>query len=291
MDEEAHTVNDRLNREEAITAACGDNAAFRQRLLEYADKFPQARRSGSFRAVAGDEAPLWDWIGQWNEAVQTIGRRNSARFNRKTAADAGSQTAEAAGRSSRPSRCGCLQAAIAVPGCHRSADRRRGQSDRGGAQARFHRSPRGRRMDADGYDGTEVLLAGRSRGEVRTAGALQPDARTASNMLSASIFPRSENRSAATRSTPTGSVAPQRATAKALAAILDGTTDEPWESSFCRMIETVLNDQDTDPLLKHFLLRKIVAVGCQGSLCLQKGFGGYAERPEELEGSGLGQLG
>ena len=43
------------------------------------------------------------------------------------------------------------------------------------------------------------------------------------------------------------------------------------------MIETVLNDHDTDPLLKHFLLRKIVAVGCQGSLCLQKGFGGYVK--------------
>ena len=86
-------------------------------------------------------------------------------------------------------------------------------------------------------------------------------------------------------------VAPQRATARALAAILEGTTDESWESSFCRMIETVLNDHDSDPLLKHFLLRKIVAVGCQGSLCLQKGFGGYAGRFEELEGSALGQLG
>ena len=43
------------------------------------------------------------------------------------------------------------------------------------------------------------------------------------------------------------------------------------------MIETVLNDHDTDPLLKHFLLRKIVAVGCQGSLCLQNGFAAYVE--------------
>ena len=30
LDEEIHTVNDRLNREEAITAACGDNRAFRK---------------------------------------------------------------------------------------------------------------------------------------------------------------------------------------------------------------------------------------------------------------------
>ena len=76
---------------------------------------------------------------------------------------------------------------------------------------------------------------------------------------------------------PNRAVAPQRATAKALAAILAGTTDESWELSFCRMIETVLNDHDTDPLLKHFLLRKIVAVGCQGSLCLKSAFGPYAE--------------
>ena len=62
-----------------------------------------------------------------------------------------------------------------------------------GAQARFHRSPRGRRMDADGFDRAEVLLAGRPGGKVRTAGRLAAGAaRTASNMLSVSIFPRSE---------------------------------------------------------------------------------------------------
>ena len=85
-----HTVTDRLGREEAITAACGDNAALRQRLLEFAEKFPQARRSVSFRAVA-DETPLWDWIGQWNDAVQSIGRRNCTTLNAKTAADLASK--------------------------------------------------------------------------------------------------------------------------------------------------------------------------------------------------------
>ena len=52
-------------------------------------------------------------------------------------------------------------------------------------------------------------------------------------------------------------------------------TDEKRESSFCRMIETVLNDHDTRPAAEALLLRKIVAVGCEGSLCLQKGFEGY----------------
>ena len=86
LDDEARTVNDRINREEAITAACGDNAALRRRLIEYADKFPQARRSISLRAVAGEEASLWDWIGEWNDAVQSIGRANAAKCTRKTAA-------------------------------------------------------------------------------------------------------------------------------------------------------------------------------------------------------------
>ena len=73
------------------------------------------------------------------------------------------------------------------------------------------------------------------------------------------------------------SAAPQRAAARTLSSILDATADNSWEPSFCRMIQTVMNDKDSDPLLRHFLLRKIVDVGCQGSLCLRKGFGGYAD--------------
>ena len=43
------------------------------------------------------------------------------------------------------------------------------------------------------------------------------------------------------------------------------------------MVQKVLNDKDTDPLLRHFLLREDRDVGGQGSLCLRKGFAGYAE--------------
>jgi hypothetical protein len=38
------------------------------------------------------------------------------------------------------------------------------------------------------------------------------------------------------------------------------------------MVDTVLKDTESDPLLRHFLLRKILDVGCQGSLSMQKGF-------------------
>ena len=68
-------------------------------------------------------------------------------------------------------------------------------------------------------------------------------------------------------------------------------TMNSWEPSFCRMVQTVLNDKDTDPLLKHFLLRKIVAVGCQGSLCFQNGFAGFAAVLKDSKVPRLGQLG
>jgi hypothetical protein len=278
LDEEAHTVTDRLIREEAITAASGDNAAFRQKLLDYADKFPQARRSASFRAVAGEESPLWDWIAQWNEAVQAIGRQNSAKFNRKTAADL-------------------------APKLRKLLDDRPGHPDADAFQQRLpyleaivHRS------DGEGNPieaalkpiFTDPLVAGVWM-LADTAGqkyylledpttkfggpliALQPS--TVYSFEYVAGFDLSKKRKSLRGNDikPSGPVAPQLATAKALVAILDGMTDDQWEKSFCRMIEAVLNDHDTDPLLKHFLLRKILSVGCQGSLCLQKGLAGHAE--------------
>jgi hypothetical protein len=43
------------------------------------------------------------------------------------------------------------------------------------------------------------------------------------------------------------------------------------------MIEAIVSDKETDPLLKIFLLRKVLTVGCQGSVCLQRGFGRHLE--------------
>ncbi len=277
LDEETHTVNDRLNREEAITAACGDNAAFRQKLLEYADKFPQARRSGSFRAVASDEPPLWDWIGQWNEAVQTIGRRNPTKFDRKTAADLASKLRKLL--DDRPGHPDADAFKQRLPYLDAIVHRIDGEGNPIEAALKpVFTDPlvAGVWMLTD-TAGQKYYLLEDPATKFGPLGALQPG-RTYGFEYVAGFDLSKKQKSLRGNDIKAGrAVAPQRATAKALAAILEGTTDEQWELSFCRMIETVLNDHDTDPLLKHFLLRKIVAVGCQGSLCLQKGFGGYVE--------------
>jgi hypothetical protein len=275
--EEVHTVGDRANREEAITAASGENAAFRQKLLEYADNFPQARRSGSFRTVAGDEAPLWDWVGQWNEMVQAVGRRNCTKLNGKTAADLSSKLRKLL--NDRPG--------------HPDADAFKQRLPY--LEAIIHR------IDGEGNPieaalkpvFTDPLVAGAWM-LVDSAGqryylledptpkfgaliALQPSRVYGFEYVVG--FDLSKKRKALRGDEIKGKdpVAPQRKTGKELAGLLEGLSDSNWELSFCRMTETVLNDKDTDPLLKHFLLRKILDIGCKGSLCLQNSFGGYLE--------------
>ena len=161
--------------------------------------------------------PLWDWIGQWNEAVQAIGRQNSTQVRPQ---DGGGPAASKLRKmlDDRPGHpdADAFKQRLPYLDAIVHADRWRGQSDRGGAQTRFHRSPRGRRMDADGYGGrAEVLFAGRSRIKARTAESHYGQVpRTALNTLPVSIFPRSKNRFVAMTSALAGAllrnVRPQR---------------------------------------------------------------------------------
>jgi DNA-binding FrmR family transcriptional regulator len=268
---------DELSGEESLTAAVGDSAAFRQKLLDYAQKFPQARCSGSFRAVAGDESPLWDWVGQWNETIEAIGRRNSSRCNRKAAADLASKL-------------------------RKLLDERDGHPD---AQAFRQRLPYlesiAHRIDGEGnpIEGalkpvfSDPLLAGvwmlkdaagqrfylleDPAAKFGPLSDLKPDRTYGFQYVTGFNLTKKGKSLRGSQIMGDQAVAPQRATATALMGILEATTDESWEPSFCRMIDTVLNDKESDPLLKRFLLRKIVTIGCEGSLCLQNGFGGHVD--------------
>ena len=146
-------------------------------------------------------------------------------------------------------------------------------------------------MDVDGCGRSKILPAGRSRLKVRAAGRFGGQVTYGFEYVVGFDLSKKKKSFRGGDINAGRAVAPQRTTAKALAATLEGTTDESWEPSFCRMIETVLKDHDSDPLLRHFLLRKIVAVGCKGSLCLQKGFGGYVELLKNSKVPADGQLG
>ena len=273
LDDKRVTADKQLTREEAITAACGDKAAFQKALSEYADKFPQEPCSARFRTVANDEASLWDWVGQWNEIVKTIGRQNCAKFDRKTAADA-------------------------VSKLRKMLEDRPGRRD---AEAFKQRLPYleaiVRRIDAEGNPieaalkpvftdplvtniwmlsstaGQKYYLLEDSANRLGPFNALTPEGTYGFDYVAGFDLTRTR-KSLRGKEIASLTAAPQCATARALATTLEGTTDESWEPSFCRMIETVVNDKDSDALLRHFLLRKILAVGCQGSLCLQKAFSG-----------------
>ena len=277
LGDEARTVTDRLGSEEAITTACGDTAALRQKLLQYAEKFPQARHSASFRAVAADEAPLWDWVGRWNDTVQAVGRANCAGIDRNAAAQM-------------------------ILKLRKLLDDRPGHPD---AETFRQRLPYleaiVRRTDAEGNSieaalkpvFTDPLLAGvwmLADTEGRRYYMLEDPATKLGSLAALKPgrtygfeyvigFDLSKRRTSLRGDDIKADrpLAPQRTTARTLAAILEGISDSSWERSFCQMIETVVNDKETDPLLKHFLLRKIVDVGGQGSLCLRRGFEGYAD--------------
>jgi hypothetical protein len=277
LDEEAHTVNDRLSREEAITNAVGDNAAFRQKLLDYADKFPQARRSESFRTVAGQESPLWDWIVEWNETIQAIGRRNSARFNRKTAADLASKLRKLLDeRSGHPDgdafrqRLPYLEAIV-----HRTDGE--GNPIEAGLKPIFTDPLVAGAWMLKDSSGQKYYLLEDPATKFGPLMALKADRGYGFQYVIGFDLSKRQKTLRGNEIKADEAIAPQRATARALTAILEATTDETWEPSFCRMIDTVLRDGETDPLLKRFLLRKILDVGCQGSLCQQKGFGRYLE--------------
>jgi hypothetical protein len=277
LDDEAHTVNDRLSREEAITAACGDNAAFQKRLLAYADKFPQARRSSSFRAVAADEPPLWDWVGQWNDAVQTIGRRNSARFNRKAAGELAAKLRKLL--DDRPGHPEADAFRQRLPYLESIARRIDGEGNPIEAALKpVFADPlvAGAWMLTD-TAGQRYYLLEDPQAKLGSLSELKADRVYGFEYVVG--FDLSKKRKSLRGNDFTGgaAIAPQRRTSRDLTTTLGSTTDDGWEPSFCRMIETVVSDKNTDPLLKHFLLRKVVAVGCQGSLCLQKGFGRFAE--------------
>ncbi len=277
LEEEIRTAGQRLNREEAITAACGDNAAFRQRLLEYAEEFPQARRSGSFRAVAGGEATLWDWIGEWNETVRAVGRRNCASFDQKTAAEAAAKLRKLlVERSGHPDADAFNRR---LPYLDAIAERIDGEGNpiEAALKPLFTDPFLARIWMLTDTAGQRYYLLDDPASKFGPLNALQPGG--AYGFEYVVDFNLSKKRKSLRGSAVDSrrAVASQRTTAKTLAAILEGMTDESWELSFCRMIETVLNDHDTDPLLKYILMRKIVAVGCQGSLCLHSGFARYVE--------------
>ena len=217
--------------------------------------------------------PLWDWIGEWNDAVQSIGRANAAKCTRKAAGEMASK----------------LRKLMAVRPGHPDADAFK--------QRLPYLDAIVQRTDSEGNPieaalkpvFSDPLLAGvwmlADKGGKRYYLLEDPAAKLNSLATATRFgfeyvvgFDLSKKRTSlpVTDIDAGRVVAPQRETAKALVAILEATNDDSWEPSFCRMVQTVLNDKETEPLLKHFLLRKIVAVGCQGSLCFQNGFAGFA---------------
>ncbi len=269
---------DMRKREDTVTEACGDNAAFRQRLLDYADKFPQAKESASYRTVAGDEAPLWDWIGQWNEdAVKKIGRQNSTRFKRKEAKDLADKLRKLLdGRPGHPDADAFKERLPFLDAVVQRSDGDGNPIEWSLKEVFNDLIAAGTWMLTDTAGHKYYLLedpaakftplkADRSYGfEYFTGADLTKQHKGQKSLFGSDIKPG-------------GFVAPQQVTVKALLAILEGVNDDQWEPSFCSMIETVMNDHQTDPLLRHFLLRKILDVGCKGSLWFQKAFGRYKE--------------
>ena len=66
---------------------------------------------------------------------------------------------------------------------------------------------------------------------------------------------------------------------------LDGLGDHNWERTFCAILKGLDNSQKIDAILRLQLLEHVLAVGCEGSYCMEKAFEKYIERLEVAGGS------
>jgi hypothetical protein len=272
LEDGIHNANERIGQEEQITDAVGDSTRFREQLTEYVRKNPQAPQATSFRDAAA-ESSLWDWLSQWNDLVRTVGRQNVAKLSRKDAADYVTKLKKLLeDRPGHPSADIFRQRLAFMEAVARRVDRN-------GSPIEAPLKP----LFADPLVVGDWML--RLTDGQRYYLLQNPAQKLAGVGKNASVnfeYVVGFDLTAKKRTFRVGDIdsnktAPQKAIAEKVTPILESLSDDNWESSFCKMAEAILADTETDPILKLFLLRKALTIGCQGSLCLEKAFSRHME--------------
>ena len=269
-------IEKQLEFERAIlTPACSDCQTFETVLNEYVRKFPNSSRVESFRKVAAKEPPLWKWVSDWSQMVQSVGRRNCATFDKKSATEQAVKLRtllDAGGLTGWPNtdafrqRLPCLDAIS-----HRSQGEGKGIESLKPVLEREVVSNVSMLTDARGrryylQNPPQWFHKGDLESETTYGFDYAVDfepSQKHTRIQGGDIKDRGE--------------APQQKTAKALGEEIDRISDTNWDASFCRMIDIVLRDKESEPLLMHYFLHAILEAGCDGSPCFDKGFRGMRE--------------
>jgi hypothetical protein len=266
--------------EEQITTVCGDADQFRQKLLEYAQKYSEDRCSADLKRAA-DELPLWKWLAEWNEAVRSLGGRTMAEIDRKTAAEHVAKLRKLlAGRAGHPDVAALRRRLEYLEAVAARIDNEGPIEE---PLKRLFADPlvAGAWMvvDANGQryyvleDLTEKLVGIR---------ATSPNSNFSFEYVKGMDF--SKKKKTLNVNGIKFSTAPQRAVAESVNRSLEDLKDENWDFTFYKIIQAISSDEKTEPLLKIVLLRKSLAVGSKGSRCF-----GDAAKPylEALQGAGV----
>ncbi|MGA2067053.1 MAG: hypothetical protein ABSG86_18890 [Thermoguttaceae bacterium] len=253
--------------EEQITTVCGDPAQFSRKLLEYAEKYPEDKRSTSFRQVA-EETALWKWLADWNDVVQGVGRCSVAQIDRRAAAGHLARLGKLLkDRAGHPD-------AVAF---RRRWEYLKAVAGRVDGDGNPIESPL-KRLFADPLVAGAWLVedkAGHRYYVLQDLGpkledvrAVSPSANYAVEYVKGFDFSTKKARSISV-SELTCREAPQRKIAVKAALILKDLKDADWESPFCKIVDAISSDEKTDPLLRLALLKQTLELGSKGSPCFE----------------------
>lgn len=263
--------------EERLRVACGDVKEYRKELEAYIERFPDTEHSASFKQVLG-ESRLWDSVERWNVLIKATRQERFDRIRRKTAARCLEQ----------------LKTLLADYGDHPDAEAFRSRMPYLEAVAR--RDESGKPIEAALKAVFAEPLMKDAWLLVDTHGlryyllkdpGIRPDELKASKVHGLTYLAGADKsekqKMLQTRDVVSVGPAPHTLLAANVRMALETLSDDSWEKTFTGIMQLIVSDPQTDPILKLNLLRKVLPVACQGSLPLSKALARHLEVLQKAE--------
>ncbi len=244
-----------------ITAAVGNEQAFRDALLKYATEFPGTDRAETFTKVAKAELPLWEAIAAWDSLVRQWSDENATNLSSAEAAKR-IETAKAllakhplffdAGAVKQ--RLPYLEAITRRVGAG-------GRIETELIERYFHHDLVSALYEVHDADGTRYFCRDKPTGDtIRYLPDDDANATLRLKLLTPEIV-------------ATAVEAPQSVECGKAEAALTGMTDEDWETTFLGILSSMYANERMDPVIKVQLMDAVLRVACTGSRCLDSAFG------------------
>jgi hypothetical protein len=256
-----------------LDAAVGDVAGFRDALLRFVEKLPNAPQAVDFKRVAG-ESMLWEEVESWNQFAKTWRDRDVTRLNPTQAADLLKACTEFVRDHSGIPEAAEVKGRIP----HLEAILRREGTD-----GKLH-APLNELFTDPMIATLWMVEAVDGKGEESRYYMVSPPPEIEGNQASVQIayindFARVASKQIRLRLVDIkfSGQAPQSIVAKQALDELAKINSGLWESVFAKIIGMIASDSKLDPILKVILLQRVLEVACEGSESLRSAFATYRE--------------